>query len=162
MERRDLPTGYTCLTRSWPLIPVKAGRTRGSSPVQEAWLKAFNDREQGAPRRPRKRAPREQKAPEQAPGLAGQSAPQSGEEFWRAFVRRAITRLLQAALAQAQAAALGRSRDERQPTPHGYRHGSADGTVKTAAGIFRPPAPPRPWAPRTLACARVGRARTDE
>jgi hypothetical protein len=24
------------------------------------------------------------------------------------------------------------------------------------------PAPPRPWAPRTLACARVGRARTDE
>lgn len=85
----------------------------------------------------RKRAPSEQKAQELAQWLAGQSDPQSGEELLSAFVRLSTERVLQEAREQEQPEALGRSRYERQATPQGYRNGYEDGTVKTAAGVFR-------------------------
>ena len=85
----------------------------------------------------RKRAPSEQKAQELAQWLEGQSNTQSGEELLRALVRLSTERVLQEALEQEQAEALGRSRYERQPTPQGYRHGYEDGTVQTAEGVFR-------------------------
>ena len=56
-------------------------------------------------------------------------------------VRLSTARGLQEPLAQAQAAALGRSRDERQPRAPGSRQGSEAGTVQTAAGVVRWPLP---------------------
>ena len=50
--------------------------------------------------------------------------------------------MLQAAREQEQAEALGRRRYERWPSPHGYRNGYEEGTVKTAAGVFRLQLPP--------------------
>jgi hypothetical protein len=67
--------------------------------------------------------PSAQKAQEMAQGLAGQSDEPHGEAWVRAFVRLSTARVLQAALDQEQAAALGRSRDERQPTLQGSRNG---------------------------------------
>ena len=81
--------------------------------------------------------PSEQQVPELAQWLEGQSAPHSGEELWSAFVRLATERVLQEALEHEQAEALGRSRYERQPQPHGYRNGYEEGTVQTAEGGFR-------------------------
>jgi transposase-like protein len=83
----------------------------------------------------RKITPREQKAQEIAHWLEGQSDPQSGAELLSALVRLSTERVLQEALEQAKA--LGRSRYERQPQPHGYRNGYEEGTVKTAEGVFR-------------------------
>jgi transposase-like protein len=85
----------------------------------------------------RKIAPSAQKTQELAQWLEGQSDPQSGEELLSAFIRLSTERVLQEALAQDQAEALGRGRDERQPTPQGYRNGYEDGTVKTAEGVFQ-------------------------
>ena len=70
-------------------------------------------------------------------GYEGQSDVQRGEELLSAFVRLATARVLQEALAQEQAEALGRSRYARRPSPPGYRNGDEEGTVKTAAGVFR-------------------------
>ena len=89
----------------------------------------------------RKRAPSEQKGQALAQGLEGQRPTQSGEEFLRALVRLSTERVLQEALEPEQAEALGRRRSERPPTPQGYRHGSEDGPVQTAAGVFRLPLP---------------------
>lgn len=85
----------------------------------------------------RKIAPSEQKVQELAQWLEGQSTTQSGEELLSALVRLSTERVLQEALEQEQAEALGRSRYERQPTLQGYRNGYEDGTVKTAEGVFR-------------------------
>jgi hypothetical protein len=60
-----------------------------------------------------------------------------GDAFLRAGGWLSTGRVLQAALAQAQAEILGRRRYARQPTPPGYRHGDADGTMQTAEGVFR-------------------------
>ena len=81
--------------------------------------------------------PSEQKAQEIAHWLEGQSDVQSGEELLSALVRLSTERVLQEALEQEQAEALGRSRYERRPSPHGYRNGYEEGTVKTAEGVFR-------------------------
>jgi transposase-like protein len=54
-----------------------------------------------------------------------------------AFVRLSTERVLQEALEQEQAEALGRSRYERQPLPHGYRNGYEEGTVTPAEGVSR-------------------------
>ena len=85
----------------------------------------------------RKITPSEQKVQELAHWLEGQSAPRSGEALLSAFVRRSTERVLQEALEQEQAEALGRNRYERRPLPHGYRNGYEEGTVKTAEGVFR-------------------------
>jgi transposase-like protein len=90
----------------------------------------------------RKRAPSAQKTQELAQWLEGQSDTHSGEALWSALIRLSTERVLQEALEQAQAEALGRGRDERQPIPQGYRNGYEDGTVQTAAGVFRLPLPP--------------------
>jgi transposase-like protein len=82
-------------------------------------------------------APSERKAQEMAQWLEGQSDTQSGEELLSALVRLSTERVLQEALEQEQTEALGRSRYERQATPQGYRNGYEEGTVKTAAGVFR-------------------------
>jgi len=89
----------------------------------------------------RKIAPSEQKAQELAQGFEGQSAPHSGEELWRAFVRLSTERVLQEALEQEHTEALSRYRYARQPMPQGYRNGYEDGTVQTAEGVFRWPLP---------------------
>ena len=70
-------------------------------------------------------------------GWRDRATTQSGEELLSALVRLSTERVLQEALEQEQAEALGRSRYERQPTPQGYRNGYEDGTVKTAEGVFR-------------------------
>ena len=85
----------------------------------------------------RKIAPSEQKAQAIAQWLKGQSDVQSGEELLSAFVRLATERVLQETLEQEQTEALGRSRYERQTTAQGYRNGYEEGTMKTAAGVFR-------------------------
>lgn len=53
------------------------------------------------------------------------------------MVRLSTERVLQEALEQEQTEALGRTRYERQTTAQGYRKGYEEGTVKTAAGVFR-------------------------
>jgi transposase-like protein len=45
--------------------------------------------------------------------------------------------VLQEALEHERAEVLGQNRDERQATPQGYRNVYEEGTVKTAAGVFR-------------------------
>jgi hypothetical protein len=87
-------------------------------------------------------APSAQQPQERAPWLEGQSDPQSGAALLSAFVRLSMARVLQEALDQEQAEALGRGRYERQPTLPGDRQGSEDGTVQPAAGVFRVPLPP--------------------
>ena len=67
----------------------------------------------------RKITPREQKAQELAQWLEGPSDTQSGEELLSALVRLSTERVLQEALEPEQAAARGRSRYERPPTPQG-------------------------------------------
>jgi transposase-like protein len=82
-------------------------------------------------------APSERKAQECAPWVEGQSATHSGEALWSARVRLSTERVLQEALAQEQTAALGRRRYERQAPPQGEQYEDEEGTVKTAAGVFR-------------------------
>ena len=90
----------------------------------------LHHQEDGAPRLARPRAPSAQKVQELTHGLAGQRAPQGGEELLRALVRLSTERVLPEALAQEQAAALGRSRYERQPLP---RFAPSDGRSATRA-----------------------------
>jgi transposase-like protein len=85
----------------------------------------------------RKIAPSEQKAQELAQWCEGQSDTHSGEEVLSAFGRLSTERVLQEALQQAQAEALGRGRYERQPTAQGDRNGDADGPGQTAEGVCR-------------------------
>ena len=88
-------------------------------------------------RRARKITPSATKAQEIAELLDGQSDAHRGEELLSAFIRLSTERVLQETLEQEQTAALGRGRYERQEPPHGYRHGSEEGTVKTAEGVLR-------------------------
>jgi len=90
----------------------------------------------------RKITPSARKAPEIAQWLAGQSDAQSGEALLRALGQLSTERVLQAALAQEQTEALGRSRYERQTTAQGERNGDEEGTVKTAEGVVRWQLPP--------------------
>ena len=66
---------------------------------------------------PRKIAPSEQKAQEMAQWLEGQSRANNGEELLSTLVRLSTERVLQEALEQEQAEALGRDRTSgrRQP-----------------------------------------------
>src|SRR5215216_3636219 len=82
-------------------------------------------------------APSEAKAQELWAMLQGQSEAQSGEELLSALVRLSTERVLQEALEQEQAQALGRGRYERREGELGYRNGYEAGTLKTAEGVLR-------------------------
>jgi putative transposase len=85
----------------------------------------------------KKIAPSARKAQEiQALGQ-GQLDAQSGEEVVSTLVRLSTERVLQEALEEEQAVALGRGRYERREEERGYRNGYEQGTLKTAEGVLR-------------------------
>jgi transposase-like protein len=68
--------------------------------------------------------------------LQGQAEGQSGEELLSALVRLSTERILQEALEEEQAVALGRGRYESRGEKVGYRNGYEKGTRKTGEGVF--------------------------
>jgi transposase-like protein len=82
------------------------------------------------------RAPSEQKAQALRAFLQGQAEGQSGEEVLSLLVRRSTERILQEALAQEQAGALGRGRYELRGEQVGDRNGYEEGTLKTGEGVL--------------------------
>jgi putative transposase len=82
-------------------------------------------------------APSEAKAQELWAMLQGQSEAQSGEELLSTLVHLSTERVLQEALEQEQAVALGRGRYERRDGVPGYRNGYETGTLKTAEGVLQ-------------------------
>ena len=84
----------------------------------------------------KKIAPSEQKAQALRALLQGQLDGQSGEELVSTIVRLSTERILQEAVEQEQAEALGRGRYEARGEKVGYRNGYEKGTLKTAEGIF--------------------------
>jgi putative transposase len=85
----------------------------------------------------RKIAPSEQKAQALRALFNGQGEGQSGDELLSLLVRLSTERILQEALEQEQAEALGRGRYEARGEKVGYRNGYTDGTLKTGEGIMR-------------------------
>jgi putative transposase len=85
----------------------------------------------------KKIAPSEQKAQALRALLQGQAEGQSGDELLSALVRLSTERILQEALEQEQAAALGRGRYEARGEKVGYRNGYENGTLKTGEGLLR-------------------------
>ncbi|MBI3795732.1 MAG: transposase [Deltaproteobacteria bacterium] len=85
----------------------------------------------------KKIAPSERKAQESQALVQGQLDAQSGEELLSTLVRLSTARVWQAALAEAQGAALGRGRSERRTSARGDRNGDENGTLKTAEGGLR-------------------------
>src|SRR5919108_930342 len=85
----------------------------------------------------KKIAPSEQKAQALRALLQGQAEWQSGEELLSLLVRLSTERILQEALEQEQALALGRGRYEARGEKVGYRNGYENGTLKTGEGILR-------------------------
>jgi putative transposase len=85
----------------------------------------------------RKIAPSERKAQALRALMQGQLDAQSGEELLSSLVRLSTERVLQEALEEEQAEALGRERYERRDSEVGYRNGYERGTVKTAEGVLR-------------------------
>src|SRR5262245_55166909 len=85
----------------------------------------------------KKIAPSERKAQELQAWMQGQLEAQSGEEFLSTRVRLSPERVLQEALEEEQAMALGRERSERRHSRLGYRKGYESGTLKTAEGVLR-------------------------
>jgi len=83
------------------------------------------------------RAPSERKAQEIDALLQGRLRAETGEDLLSMLVRLATERVLQAALEQEQAVALGRERYERRDGQRGYRNGYEEGTMKTAEGVLR-------------------------
>ncbi len=85
----------------------------------------------------KKIAPSEQKAQALRALLQGQLDGQSGEELLSTIVRLSTERILQEAVENEQAEALGRGRYEARGEKLGYRNGYEQGTLKTAEGIFQ-------------------------
>ena len=85
----------------------------------------------------KKIAPSERKAQEIDALLQGQLEAQSGEDLLSTLVRLSTERVLQEALEDEQAMALGRERYERRDRTLGYRNGYESGTLKTAEGVVR-------------------------
>src|SRR5215467_3830665 len=85
----------------------------------------------------KKIAPSEQKAQALRALLQGQAEGQSGEELLSLLVRLSTERILQEALEQEQAVALGRGRYEARGEKLGYRNGYESGTLKTGEGVLR-------------------------
>ena len=84
----------------------------------------------------KKIAPSEHKAQALRALLQGQAEGQSGEELLSLLVRLSTERILQEALEQEQAEALGRGRYEARGEKVGYRNGYEKGTLKTGEGIL--------------------------
>jgi putative transposase len=85
----------------------------------------------------KKIAPSEQKAQALRALLQGQTEAQSGEELLSTIVRLSTERILQEALEQEQAEALGRGRYEARGEKLGYRNGYEKGTLRTGEGVLR-------------------------
>jgi transposase-like protein len=85
----------------------------------------------------KKIAPSEQKAQALRALLQGQAEGQSGDELLSALGRLSTERILQEALEQEQAVALGRGRYEMRGEKVGYRNGYENGTLKTGEGILQ-------------------------
>jgi putative transposase len=85
----------------------------------------------------KKIAPSERKAQELQALMQGQLEAQGGEELLSTLVRLSTERVLQEALEQEQAEALGRGRYERREGQLGSRNGYENGTLKTAEGVLR-------------------------
>jgi transposase-like protein len=85
----------------------------------------------------KKIAPSERKAQEIQALMQGQLEARSGEELLSTLVRLSTERVLQEALEDEQALALGRERYERRNSALGYRNGYESGTLKTAEGVLR-------------------------
>ena len=85
----------------------------------------------------KKIAPSEVKAQALRALLQGQTDAQSGEELLSTLVRLSTERVLQEALEQEQATALGRERYAARGEQVGYRNGYENGTLKTAEGVLR-------------------------
>jgi putative transposase len=85
----------------------------------------------------KKIAPSEVKAQALRALLHGQSEGQRGDELLSLLVRLSTERILQEALEEEQATALGRGRYEARGEKSGYRNGYENGTLKTAEGVFR-------------------------
>jgi putative transposase len=85
----------------------------------------------------KKIAPSEQKAQALRALLQGQAEGQSGEEILSLLVRLSTERVLQEALEQEQAVALGRGRYEARGENGGYRNGYEKGTLRTGEGILQ-------------------------
>jgi transposase-like protein len=84
----------------------------------------------------KKIAPSEQKAQALRALFQGRADGQSGEELLSLLVRLSTERILQEALEQEQAVALGRGRYELRGEKVGYRNGYENGTLKTGEGIL--------------------------
>ena len=84
----------------------------------------------------KKIAPSEQKAQALRALLQGQGEGQSGEELLSRLVRLSTERILQEALEQEQALALGRGRYEARGEQGGYRNGYENGTLRTGEGVL--------------------------
>src|SRR5262252_1009493 len=82
-------------------------------------------------------APSEQKAQALRALLQGQAEGLSGDELLSLLVRLSTERILQEALEQEQADALGRGRYEARGEKLGYRNGDTEGRLKTGEGIVR-------------------------
>src|ERR1043166_1660321 len=82
-------------------------------------------------------APSEHKAQALRALLQGQAEGQSGEELLSLLVRLSTERILQEALEQEQAVALGRGRYEMRGEKSGYRNGYENGTLRTGEGVLR-------------------------
>jgi putative transposase len=82
-------------------------------------------------------APSERKAQELRALMQGQLDAQSGEELLSTLVRLSTERVLQEALEDEQARALGRERYERREGQLGSGNGYENGTLKTAEGVLR-------------------------
>jgi transposase-like protein len=85
----------------------------------------------------KKIAPSEKKAQELSALVRGQLDAQSGEELLSTLGRLSTERVLQEALEEEQAEALGRERYARRDSELGYRNGYERGTLKTAEGVLR-------------------------
>jgi transposase-like protein len=86
----------------------------------------------------KKIAPSEQKAQALRALFNGQAETgHSGDELLSLLVRLSTERILQEALEQEQADALGRGRYEARGEKLGYRNGDTEGTLKTGEGIVR-------------------------
>jgi transposase-like protein len=84
----------------------------------------------------KKRAPSEQKAQAIRALLNGQAEGESGEELLSLLVRLSTEGILQEALEEEQAAALGRGRYEARGEKVGYRNGYTAGTLRTGEGVL--------------------------
>jgi putative transposase len=85
----------------------------------------------------KKIAPSAQEAQALRSLLHGQAEGQSGEELLSLLGRLSTERILQEALEEEQAVALGRGRYELRGEKMGYRNGYTAGTLKTGEGVLQ-------------------------